>query len=117
LSDTATTITDASVLQAIISHLLNFGARAAEDARWLVSILPDDLLGFFRSEVMKAIREKAGNDAVKTRKIFLSLGKTAKVIFGPEYAATKGKLDSASKQAVARSGRNQGEIGSLRTNA
>lgn len=70
-----------------------------EDARWLVGILPADLLGFFRGEVAAAIREKAG-DPVKARKILHSLGKTARVIFGPEYALTKKALDAESRATV-----------------
>jgi hypothetical protein len=86
-------------LRAIVLRLVNAGARAKEDARWRVSVLPPDLLRFFRSEITVAIREKAG-DPVKARKIFLSLGQTAKVIFGPQYASEKKKLDTESRAAV-----------------
>ena len=96
---TTSTANDEAVLRTIVLRLLNVGARAKEDARGLVSILPPDLLGFFRSEISIAIREKAG-DPVKARKVFLSLGQTAKVIFGPEYATTKKKLDAESRDAV-----------------
>ena len=91
------TPTDESVLRAIIGHFLNLGAKAAEDARWLVSILPADLQAFFRVEVIAAIKEKAGNPA-KARKIFLSLGKTARAIFGDTYAQVKRDYDRASKK-------------------
>lgn len=96
---TASTADDEAVLRAVVMRLLNVGARGKEDARWLVSILPPDLLRFFRLAISAAIREKAGNP-VKARKIFLSLGQTAKVIFGPEYASTKKKLDTESRAAV-----------------
>ena len=92
---------DDDVLWAIIRHFLNFDARASNDARWFVGILPADLQAFFRDEFMEAIKLKAGNDATKTRKLFLSLGKTARFIFGDEYQTTKHRLDAESKAARA----------------
>jgi len=62
-------------------------------------ILPPDLLDFFRSEIGAAIRKKAG-DPVKARKIFLSLGKTARIVFGPDYSRVKQEFDRASKAAA-----------------
>ncbi len=96
LSLSASTVTEETVFRAIISHFLSLGAKASEDARWLVSILPADVLPFFRAEVCNAITAKAGNP-VKARKIFLSMGKTARAIFGPEYARTKKMLDAQSR--------------------
>ena len=100
LSLTESTANDEAMLRAVVLRLLNGGARVTEDARWLVGILPADLLGFLRSEVCAAIRQKA-SDPTKARKIFLSLGKTGRVLFGAEYAATKQTLDAESR-AVAR---------------
>lgn len=95
-------------LQAIITSLLNRGANAHEDASFLVSILSDeaDLLAFFRAEFLAAIREKAGNPT-KARKIFLSLGKTSRQIFGPEFARVRADLDKESKAARQSDGINQ----------
>jgi len=90
---------DETILKTIVSHFLNFGARAESDARWLCNILPADLLGFLRAEVSKAIGDKAG-DPVKARKIFLSMGKTAKTIFGPEYPSTKRAFDNEARAVV-----------------
>jgi hypothetical protein len=85
-----------SVLQAIIVHLVNAGAKAEEDARWIVRILPCDLQPFFRAEVLAAIRAKA-SDPKKARKIFLSLGKTARAIFGHDFALVKKQLNAESR--------------------
>jgi len=60
--------------------------------------LPDVLLTFLRAEVIDAIQQQAG-DAVKDRKLFLSIGKTGTVTFGPEYAQKK-KLDAELKAAL-----------------
>jgi hypothetical protein len=96
---TASTANDEAILRVVVMRLLNVGARAKGDTRWLVSALPADLLGFFRSEVSNAIREKAA-DPVKARKIFLSLGKTARIVFGPDYSRVKQEFDRASKAAA-----------------
>lgn len=96
---TASTGNDEAILRAVVMRVLNGGAKVKEDAAWLVGILPADLLGFFRLEVTAAIREKAAN-AVKARKIFLSLGKTARIVFGPDYSRVKQEFDRASKAAV-----------------
>jgi hypothetical protein len=98
--------TEEDVLRTIIAHLLNAGAKAADDARWLVRILPADLLGFFRAEVTAAVREKAG-DPAKARKIFLALGKTARAIYGPEFASVKKTLDTQSRASVGKTDREQ----------
>ena len=65
----------------------------------MVSILPTDLLDFFRSEISAAIREKAG-EPIKARKIFLSLGKTDRIVFGSDYSRIKQEFDRASRAAV-----------------
>jgi hypothetical protein len=99
LSLTESTANDEAVLRAIVLRLLNGGSRVQEDASWLVSFLPVDLLNFFRSEFGDAIRQKAG-DPVKARKIFLSMGKTAKIVFGSDYWRVKQEFDRASKAAA-----------------
>ena len=96
---TASTANDEAILRAVVMRLLNTGARAKEDAAWLVGILPADLLGFFRSEINAAIREKAG-EPIKARKIFLSLGKTARIVFGSDYSRIKQEFDRASRAAT-----------------
>ena len=96
---TASTANDEAILRAVVTRLLNAGERAKDDARWLVSLLSSDLLDFFRAEISVAIREKAG-DPVKARKIFLSLGKTARIVFGPDYSRVKQEFDRASKAAA-----------------
>ncbi|MGA2857576.1 MAG: hypothetical protein ABSE40_11945 [Candidatus Sulfotelmatobacter sp.] len=98
--------TDGEVVREIVLHLLNSGAKGHEDASWLAEVLAEDaeLLAFFRAEVSTAIREKAG-DPVKARKIFLSMGKTARAIFGPEYASTKKNLDAESRAAANENGK------------
>jgi hypothetical protein len=99
LSLTASTANDEAVLRAVVVRLLSGGSRVTEDARWLVSILPADLLGFFRAEASAAIRGKAG-DPVKARKILYALGDTARNIFGDTYAEVKQDYDRASKDAA-----------------
>ena len=90
---------DEPILRTVVLRLLNGGSRVEEDARWLVGILPADLLVFFRSEVSAAVREKAG-DPKKARKIFLALGKTARAIYGTEFSRVKKTLDEESRAAV-----------------
>ena len=92
MSVTAPIANEEALLQRVISHFLNFGARASDDARWFVSVLPGDLQAFFRSEFLQAIRAKSGDDAAKARKFFLSLGQTARAIFASEYSRTKKQL-------------------------
>lgn len=86
------TVDEDAILQRIISHFLTY-RQAESDARWFLSILPEDLQGFFQSEVLSAIQAKAG-DPAKARKLFLSMGKTSRAIFGPEFARVKKTLDS-----------------------
>lgn len=62
--------------------------------------MPVEKRAAFWDAVRSAINDKAAGNPVKARKIFLSLGQTAKVIFGPEYASTKKKLDAESRVAV-----------------
>jgi len=93
--------TEEEFLQAIITSVLSRGAKAHEDAAFLVGILADDaaLLSFFRDAVRTAINEKAGNP-VKARKIFRSLNKTARAIFGDDYSKISKEFDRASRAAV-----------------
>ena len=60
MSKAASPTNDDAVLRAIISHFLNFGARASEDSKWFIGILPTDLRAFFRAEFIEAIKLKAG---------------------------------------------------------
>lgn len=99
MSITTSAENDEAILRAVVRRLLSGGSRVAEDARWLVSILPVELQSFFRSEINVSIREKAA-DPVKARKIFLSMGKTARIIFGDSYAQVKREYDRASRDAV-----------------
>jgi hypothetical protein len=105
LSLTDSTANDEAVLRAVVLRLLNGGSRVTEDASWLVSFLPADLLAFFRAEVLAGLERKAARndgtvDRVKARKMFYALSRTAKVIFGSEYAGTKKQLDDESRAAV-----------------
>jgi hypothetical protein len=105
LSLTESAANDEAILRAVVLRLLNGGSRVTEDARWVVSILPADLLTFFRAEVLAELERKAtltdGTvDRVKVRKMFYALSETAKLTFGPEYANTKARLDAESRAAV-----------------
>jgi hypothetical protein len=67
--------------------------------------LPADLQAFFRAEVLtelerKATRDDGTVDRVKLRKLFYALSETSEVIFGPQFASTKAKLDAESRAAV-----------------
>jgi hypothetical protein len=111
LSLTASTANDEAILRAVVLRLLNGGSRVTEDARWIVNILPADLQAFFRAEVLAELERKATRtdgtvDRVKLRKLFYGLSKTSKVIFGPQFASTKKRLDAESR-AAARKPENQ----------
>ena len=105
MSLTESAANDEAVLRAVVMRLLNGGSRVTEDASWLVSFLPADLLAFFRAEVLAELEKKATRtdgtvDSVKLRKLFYTLSKTSKVIFGPQWAGTKKKIDADSRAAV-----------------
>ena len=78
MSLTESAANDEAILRAVVLRLLNGGSRVTEDARWVVSILPADLLTFFRAEVLAELERKAtltdGTvDRVKVRKMFYAL--------------------------------------------
>jgi hypothetical protein len=104
LEATLPEVNEQKVLESIVAHFLKFGARASEDSKWFVGILPTDLQAFFRAEFLKALRDKAG-DPVKARKLFLSLGTTGKAIFGDDYKRTRRVMDAESKAALNTAGR------------
>lgn len=88
----------------LVARLLNGGSRLADDAQRVMDTMPAERREAFRDAVRSAINDKAAGDPVKARKIFLSLGKTARAIFGLEYASTKKRLDAESRAAVGKQG-------------
>jgi hypothetical protein len=77
--------------------------RAGAKGHDLIARLSEDERIKLRQPVLDALREKCKRldgsvDAAKARKIFYSLGPTARAIFGDQFVETKRMLDAASKQ-------------------
>jgi len=88
-------------MEEIIRFFLTSGAKAKDEAHWVVGVLAEDTeaLTLFRDAIRAAINQKAAGNPNKARKLFYAMSDTARNIFGDTYEQVRKDFDRASRAA------------------